>query len=181
MEASPAEYAELTAETGSAGWVELRMWANSFSLLPVAGISPELPDLECSLVSVELVVWSVAICSAGPRPRDAGFPERGVSLLPDGVARRRAGGAGRSEGSGAGTPLFTAWTLGEDGIARPRRGALVPLALLLPGIGGRRIGAGDDSLFASSCRNDILTCCGIAGIEVVRCQYDTSMALNGVA
>lgn len=43
-------------------------------------------------------------------------------------------------------PFVTGLTDGEGGIARPRRGVRVPLLVLLPGMGGRRSGAGEDIL-----------------------------------
>ena len=65
-----------------------------------------------------------------------------------GVATLRAGGAVPASGATSETldGGFTGRALGEGGIARPRRGVLVPLLLRLPGMGGRRRGAGDDIL-----------------------------------
>ena len=82
-----------------------------------------------------------------------------MALLPIGVASRNCGGAGLVEGreiwdiggsEGAASDrleLFvTDFWPGEGGIARPSRGARRPEFLgVLPGIGGRRRGAGDAS------------------------------------
>lgn len=100
----------------------------------------------------------------GPRPRIAGLPMSGVLVLPAGVPSCSLGGCGRAV-SGPGVPsdnfggcgrvvsgpgserLLVGGPEGEGGIARPKRiGPREPLALLLPGTGGRRRGAGEDSL-----------------------------------
>lgn len=65
------------------------------------------------------------------------------------MATLRAGGAAPVNGWISETldGGLTGRALGEGGIARPRRGVLVPLLLRLPGIGGRSRGAGDDMLY----------------------------------
>ena len=48
-------------------------------------------------------------------------------------------------------PLATGFTLGEAGMAKPRRGVRVPLLLRPPGIGGRSSGAGEDMVADGGC------------------------------
>lgn len=76
-------------------------------------------------------------------------------MLPIGVANESLGRAGRAErckgGARVGTPdscigVFTGRAFGDGGIERPSLGARLLLFCLLPGIGGRRSGAGEDML-----------------------------------
>lgn len=70
----------------------------------------------------------------------------GVPMLPAGVPSCSLGGCGRVVSGPGMDRLLAAGSLGEGGMARPRRiGPLEPLPLLLPGTGGRRRGAGEDS------------------------------------
>lgn len=71
-----------------------------------------------------------------------------------GVAKDNFGSAGRPErdrgrpNAGIGLSKSSGITLGDVGIARPNRGARgLPAFCRLPGIGGRKSGAGEDMLY----------------------------------
>ena len=117
----------------------------------------KLSDLECPLPSLPplaellMCVWGRGRFVEGRDWSD------GVALLPIGVASRSCGGAGLvkgreiweiggSEGAASLELFVTDFWPGEGGIAKPSRGARGPEFLgVLPGIGGRRRGAGDAS------------------------------------
>lgn len=85
-----------------------------------------------------------------------------------GVAKLNCGKDGRdgirSWGT-AGAPFWlTGFALGLGGIARPKRGVLDPLFARLPGIGGRRRGAGEDMLDGGGAWASLLS-----ELELVEC------------
>lgn len=93
------------------------------------------------------VVWlpiGVASCSLGREGLDAicpgicsfSPPGWGLDVTCPGICNFNPPSCG---------PL-TGFALGDGGIARPNRGTLGPLPPLLPGIGGRSNGAGEDML-----------------------------------
>lgn len=75
-----------------------------------------------------------------------GRPSRSGAVLPEGVLMERVGFGRRPVSVGCASG-FTGRALGLGGMARPRRGVLVPLLLRPdPGIGGRSKGAEVDMM-----------------------------------